>query len=220
MEDIIIIGSSGHAKVVIDIVQQEGKYHIIGLIDRFRKVDEETIGYKILGKEEDLPKLIKMHTIKGILVAIGDNSIRAKVVSSVRETCPNICFVSAIHPHASIATNVSIGEGTVVMAGVSINPCVSIGEFCILNTNSSLDHDSKMANFSSLAPRVVTGGYCDIGEYSAICIGATLIERVHIGKHTVIGAASLVLKSLGAYTIAYGNPVKKIRARKQGDKYI
>ncbi|MEY8214237.1 MAG: hypothetical protein RPR97_07100 [Colwellia sp.] len=106
------------------------------------------------------------------------------------------------------------------MAGVSINSCSSVGNFCILNTNSSLDHDSRMADFSSLAPRVVTGGYCDIGEYSAICIGATLIERVHIGKHTVIGAASLVLKSLGAYTIAYGNPVKKIRARKQGDKYI
>ncbi|MEY8214236.1 MAG: hypothetical protein RPR97_07095 [Colwellia sp.] len=57
MEDIIIIGSSGHAKVVIDVVQQEGKYHIVGLIDRFRKIDEETLGYKVLGKEEDLPEL-------------------------------------------------------------------------------------------------------------------------------------------------------------------
>ena len=81
MDNIVIIGSSGHAKVIIDIVQQQGKYNIVGLLDRFRDVGEKTLGYPVLGKEEDLPELIKAHALKGAIVAIGDNFVRSKVVA-------------------------------------------------------------------------------------------------------------------------------------------
>lgn len=220
MDDIVIIGSSGHAKVVIDIVQQEGKYNIIGLLDRFRSAGEETLGYRVLGREESLAGLAKNHSLKGVLVAVGDNLDRSKVVKRVRRICPDLPFVSSVHPRAAIATDVSIGEGTVIMAGVSVNSSCSIGRFCILNTNSSLDHDSIMEDFSSLAPRATTGGYCRIGSYSAISIGAILNRGVHIGDNTVIGAASLVLEPIDSFMLAYGSPAKVIRKRKPGEKYF
>lgn len=220
MDNAVIIGSSGHAKVIIDIVQQEGKYNLVGLLDRFRDVGEQTLGYSILGKEEDLPVLIKAYALKGAFVAIGDNSMRSQVVARIKEISPSLPFVSAIHPKASIATGVSIGEGAVVMSGVSVNPCCSVGRFCILNTNSSLDHDSILEDFASLAPGATTGGNCQIGRYSAIGIGAVLIHGVHIGDHTVIGAGSLVIKSIEPFVVAYGVPAKTIRKRKQGDKYL
>lgn len=220
MDNIVIIGSSWHAKVVIDIVQKEKRYQIAGLLDRYRKIDERTLGCRILGREEDLPELIRIHSIKGAIVAIGDNFVRSKVAALVRELCPGLPFVSAVHPNASIATEVSIGEGTVIMAGVSINPCTSVGRFCILNTNSSLDHDSVMDDFSSLAPGATTGGNCRIGKYSAISIGAVLIHGVEIGEHAVIGAASLVMTSIESCVVAYGTPAKTVRSRKPGDKYL
>jgi sugar O-acyltransferase (sialic acid O-acetyltransferase NeuD family) len=220
MDNIVIIGSSGHAKVVIDIVQREGRYNIVGLLDSCRTLGEETLGYRVLGKEETLPELIKIHSLKGVIVAIGDNFNRSKVVSHVRAICPELEFVTSVHPKASIATDVLVGEGTVIMAGVSVNPCCSIGRFCILNTNSSLDHDSIMEDFSSLAPHATTGGSCRIGSYSAISIGAVLIHGVHIGNNTVVGAGSLVLKPLDSFIVAYGSPAKVIRKRKAGDKYL
>lgn len=220
MDNIVIIGSSGHAKVIIDIVQQEGKYKIAGLLDRHRKVDEQTLGYRVLGKEEDLPDLVNVHSLKGAIVAIGDNFIRSKVAARIREICPDLPFVRAIHPKASIATDVTIGEGVVIMAGVSINPCSSVGRFCILNTNCSLDHDSTMEDFASLAPGATTGGNCRIGKYSAISIGAVLIHGVHIGEQSVIGAASLVMKPIESFVVAYGTPAKVIRNRRPGDKYL
>lgn len=220
MNNILITGSSGHAKVIIDIVQQEDKYNIIGLLDRFRDVGEQTLGYPILGKEEDLPKLIKSHSLNGAIVAIGDNFVRSKVATRIKELCPDLPFVSAIHPKASIATEVSIGEGTVVMAGVSINPCSSIGRFCILNTNSSLDHDSMMEDFSSLAQGATTGGNCRIGQYSAVCIGAVLVNRIHVGEHTVVSAGSHVTEAIDSFVVAYGTPAKVIRNRKQGEQYL
>jgi sugar O-acyltransferase (sialic acid O-acetyltransferase NeuD family) len=217
---IVIIGSSGHAKVVIDIVEQQGRYRIAGLLDLYRTVGEQTLGYQVLGQEEDLPQLTKIHSIQGCIVAIGDNFIRSKVATRVKEISPHMPFVSAIHPKASLAKDVSIGEGTVIMAGVSVNPCCSIGRLCILNTNSSLDHDSIMEDFSSLAPRATTGGNCRIGGYSAISIGGVLIHGVHIGEHTVVGAGSTVLKHIKSFSVAYGTPAKTIRERKSGDKYL
>ena len=160
------------------------------------------------------------HSLRGAIVAIGDNFIRSKVVDRSREVCPALPFVSAIHPKASIARDVFVGEGTVIMAGVTINPSCSIGQFCILNTNSSLDHDSVIKDFSSIAPRVTTGGYCKIGAFSAISIGAVLIDRIHIGEHTIVGAGSTVLQNLDAFKVAYGTPAKAVRARKPGDKYV
>ena len=220
MDNIVIIGSSGHAKVIIDIVQQEGKFNVAGLLDRFRDVGEKTLGYPVLGKEEDLPELIKAHDLKGAIVAIGDNFVRSKVAARIEEISPDLPFVSAIHPKTSIAMDVSIGEGTVVMAGVSINPCSSVGRFCILNTNSSLDHDSILEDFASLAPGATTGGNCRIGQYSAVSIGAVLIHGIRVGEHTVVGAGSLVMKSIESFVIAYGTPARAIRNRKQGDKYL
>lgn len=220
MDNIVIVGSSGHAKVIIDIVQQEGKFNVVGLLDRSRHVDEKTLGYPVLGKEENLPELMNAHSLKGAIVAIGDNCVRSRVAARIKEICPDLPFVSAIHPKASIATDVSIGEGTVVMAGVSINPCSSIGRFCILNTNSSLDHDSILEDFSSLAPGATTGGNCRIGQYSAVGIGAVVIHGIHVGEHTVIGAGSLVMRSMESFVVAYGSPARVIRHRNQEDKYL
>lgn len=220
MKNIVIIGSSGHAKVVIDIVRRESKFNLVGLLDRFRNIGEETMGSPVLGSEEDLPELIQSYNLEGALVAIGDNFVRSLVVARIREISPELPLVSAIHPQSCIATGVSVGDGTVVMAGVVINSCCSVGRCCILNTQCSLDHDSIMGDFSSLAPGVATGGNCRIGEYSAVSLGAVVGPSVNIGEHTVIGAGSLAIKSIGPFAVAYGVPARAIRNRKKGDKYL
>jgi sugar O-acyltransferase (sialic acid O-acetyltransferase NeuD family) len=220
LENIVIIGSSGHAKVVIDIVQREGLYNIVGLIDSFRAVDETTWGYRVLGGEHDLPALTEQHRITGATVAIGDNFVRATVAARIRDTCPDIELVRAIHPSAVVADSASIGAGSVIMAGAVIAPCSTIGQGCIINTGATLDHDSAMGDFASLAPGAVTGGNCRIGECSAISIGATLIHGLTIGEHSVIGAGSLVMDSIGPLVVAYGVPAKVVRSRGKGGKYL
>lgn len=131
---------------------------------------------------------------------------------------PSVCFGNT--SQSSIATEVTIGAGTVVMAGVSINPCVSIGRFCVLNTHCSLDHDSILADFASLAPGVITGGDCRIGQYAVISIRAVLINGISVGEHAIVGAGSVVMKSVDSCVVAYGVPARVIRTRKPGDKYL
>jgi|AntRauMFilla1563_2_1112583.scaffolds.fasta_scaffold75552_1 sugar O-acyltransferase (sialic acid O-acetyltransferase NeuD family) len=219
MKNIIIIGSSGHSKVVIDIIEIKKEFNIVGLIDRFR-VGEETEGYNVLGKEEDLPELIKKYSIHGVIVAVGDNFVRSKISKYVKEKCPNLEFISAIHPNTSISKNVSIGRGSMIMAGVIINSKSIVGESCILNTASSLGHDCVIKDFASIAPGVRVGGNCKIDELAAISIGAVLVHKINIGQETIIGAGSTVVNDIGPFVVAYGTPAKMIRNRKSGEKYV
>lgn len=220
MKDIVVIGSSGHAKVVIDAVCREGRYQIVGLLDRYRSIGEKTSGHRVLGAEDDLPVIASRLGLQGVLIAIGDNAARATVATHVRAICPQLPFVTAIHPRASVGADVVIAEGTVVMAGAVVNTGASVGRFCILNTNCSLDHDSVLDDYASLAPNVATGGRCRIGKGAAIGMGTVIVQGVTVGEHTVIGAASLVMRDVESLVVAYGTPAKKVRARKYGDRYL
>lgn len=220
MQHIVIVGASGHAKVVVDILERQGEHRIAGLLDRSRPVGERLLGYEILGREADLPQLVEERAISGVIVAIGDNWVRSQVADRIAELCPQIRFVSAVHPRAAIACDVLVGDGTVIMAGVAVNPSCAIGRFCILNTNSSLDHDSVMEDFSSLAPRAVTGGNCRIGAFGAVGIGATLSHGIRVGEQTVIGAGAVVLADVDAERVAYGVPARVVRERRPGDRYL
>ena len=220
MDNIALVGSSGQAKVIIDLVEKEGRYKIVGLIDAARSIGDSTLGYSVLGREIDLPALIVEYGLKGILIAIGDNSVRAIVAATILELCPNLPFVTAVHPSASIGKQTTLGPGTVVMAAAVVNPCCQVGRFCIVNTKASLDHDSVMEDFSSLAPGVTTGANCRIGTYSAVSIGAVLRHGITIGEHSVIGGGSYVTKDVEPFSIAFGTPARKIRDRQQGEKYL
>ena len=217
---VVIVGCSGHARVVVDILEQENRCHIVGLLDSVKPPGTEVLGYQVIGSDEDLPALVAGQICDGIIVAIGDNWVRCRMVARIKQMLPEIRFVTAVHPSAQIAMSSSVGPGTVIMAGVVVNPGCHVGESCILNTGSSLDHDSRMEDFSSLAPHAVTGGGVRIGTCSAIAIGAIVSHSIRIGDNTVIGAGATVLKDVPDRVVAYGSPARVIRPRKPSDAYL
>lgn len=217
---IVVIGASGHAKVIIDIIEREGKYTIIGLIDSYKEKGKKTFGYAILGTEKIIPQLLEEENLYGGILAIGDNYIRQELFYKIKEIQPDFKYINAIHPQAVIGAKVRIGEGIVIMPGVIVNIQSKIDDFCILNTKSTLDHECKMKKFSSLGPGANVGGNVGIGECTAISLGAKVIENITIGKHTVVGAGSLVIRNIGDYKIAFGIPAKEVRTREIGEGYL
>ena len=218
--NIIVIGSSGHAKVVIDSIEKENKYEIIGLLDRFKEVGSSSFGYRIIGKEEDLQNLIKIYNIEGGIIAIWDNFIRYTVYNKIIQIIPQFNFIKVIHPSAQIAKNVVIGKGTVIFANTTISSDATVGDFCIINNNSSLDHGSVMLDYSSLSAGTSIGGNAKIGLFTAVSLGAKVIHGIIIGEHTIIGAGATVIKDIPKYVVAYGTPAKVIRGRIAGEKYL
>lgn len=215
---IIIIGAGGHAKVVIDIIEKQAKHIIVGVLDN--NASGSIMGYPILGPDSLAEELVSKIDNLQFIIAIGDNSTRQKVALLYESTITNIKFGQAIHPSAQIGKEATIGCGAVVMAGAIINPGCTIGSHTIINTKASIDHDSQMQDFSSLAPGTTTGGNCTIKECAAICIGATLKHGITIGQYTVVGAGAVVITDCEPNSTYYGTPSKKIKIRHKNDKYL
>lgn len=219
MDKVIIIGASGHAKVIIEMIELNKKYEVLGFIDTYKTKGDKVLGYDILGKETVLKELAADGYKKGI-ICIGDNWIRSVMRDKIIELVPDFEFITVIHPFAIISPYSHIGKGTVVLASGTVNADARVGDFCIINTNANFGHDSVMEDFSSLAPGVTTGGAVYVGEYSAISIGVTIIQNLSIGKHSVVGAGAVVTSNIDDFVIAYGVPAKAIRSRKKGEGYL
>lgn len=219
-QDVIIIGASGHAKVIIDILERTDGVKITGLIDQNSLKGTDFLGYKILGNDADLPEIMKKYPNSKYIIAIGDNWTRGQVYNFLLTINPKVEFISAIHPSALIGKSCVIENGTVIMPGVIINCFSHIGKQTIINTNSSVDHDCFLSDFSSLAPNVTLGGNVNIGKFTAISIGATIIHGKTLGENCVVGAGSLVLKNFGNNVVLYGFPAQEIRTRKNDEKYL
>lgn len=220
MKNIVIIGASGHGGMLLDCIEKEGRYHVMGFVDSFKVKGTQINGYEVLGSEEDLPRIIDTFNIKGAILAIGNNWTRKNLFRKIHDIAPHLSFVSTIHPSVLVGKGVKIGKGCAILPGVIVNANSTIGDFCILNTNSSLGHDGTMEDFSSMASGVCTGGDLVLGQFSAISLGANIIEKITIGEHSVIGAGSLVIKNVGSYSVVYGLPARFIRSRSVGDPYL
>ncbi|MFL2754511.1 MAG: acetyltransferase [Gammaproteobacteria bacterium] len=218
--NIVIVGTGGHSKVIVDIIQKEQKYEIVGFIDNNLPIGHKILEYQVLGKEEELDTLINKHEIFGGIIAIGDNVIRSKVEKKIKHICKEFNFINCIHPRSNIAFNVIMGKGNVVMAGATINTSSQISNHCIFNTNCSVDHDNRIENFVSIAPNAVTGGNVEVGEYSVIGIGATVKNNVSISYNCIIGANSFINNDTKSNSVYYGTPAKFIRNHELGGEYL
>jgi sugar O-acyltransferase (sialic acid O-acetyltransferase NeuD family) len=218
MKNIVIFGSGGHCKVVMDIIEKANQYRIVGLIDPIKEIGTDVLGYKVLG---DIKSLDQLDTdLHGGIVAVGDNWKRFKTVLDILSTYKKFNFITAVHPTVVIGKNVTIDKGTVVMANAVINSHSMVGSHCIINTKSSIDHDCILSDYVTIAPGATLAGNVQVGEHSVVSLGANVIHNRRIGEHTVIGAGSTVLKDIESNVVAYGTPAITVRNRVPGDKYL
>lgn len=198
-----IIGASGHAKVIIDILQLNGQ-DISGLWDDNLNLLNFN-NFPIQGTIADFKKCSKAKA----LIAIGNNQIRKKIAESL-----NVDFEVARHPSNVCASSVQIIEGTVLMANSTVNADSYIGKHVIVNTNASIDHDCKLADFVHISPQVGLAGNVSVGEGTNIGIGANVIQGINIGKWVTIGAGAVIIRDVPDYAVVVGNPGRIIKYNK------
>lgn len=201
---VIIFGASGHGKVLAEIILKSGD-DVVGFLDDDLSIQNKIVylDKKVLGTINDCNNFKDCFFVIGI----GNNKIR-KLISNKYN---NLKWYTAIHPNAIIATDVKIGEGTVVMPGAIINPGTIIGKHCIINTSTSLDHDNVIEDYVHLSPGAHLAGTVKIGEGTWICAGVTVINNITIEKNNIIGAGAVVIKDIHESDFTYiGIPVKKI----------
>jgi len=212
MKKIIVIGAGGHATSLVETIISSGN-EILYFVDNF-KAKEKLLGYNIE------KKILKVNKKIDIVIGIGDNNKRQEIYLYLLNTISEINFPTIIHPSASVSRFSKIGKGSVILQNAMVGANSHIGNFCILNSSSGLDHDCKMSNFSSLAPSSVTGGNVRIGLRTALGINASILHKTNIGNDVVIGSNSHVNKDIDNNLVVYGTPARIIRKRKNNSKYL
>lgn len=209
VEMVLIYGASGHGKVIIDIMEREGKYKIAGLIDDNPEIRGGNFcTYPVIGGFDVLNGADR-HAHK-LILAVGNNQSRKRLWERVKPLGYEL--VNAIHPSAQMGRDVLLGSGTVIMANVAINPGASIGKNVIINTGATVDHDCIIRDYVHISPGAHLAGNVEVGELSHIGIGASIVSGVRIGKQSVIGAGAVVIENLPDCVKAVGVPAKVIKA--------
>jgi sugar O-acyltransferase (sialic acid O-acetyltransferase NeuD family) len=208
MKDIIILGSGGHAKVVIDILERMNKYRIIGVTSVSLEKGSSFLGYPVLGDDTVLPA----YKEKGInLVAMGlggykNNDGRRNLYFFAKEK--GFQFVNAIHSASVISNSAILGEGVTIFAGVILNTEVKVGNNVIVATGSTVDHETVIEDHVLVSAGVTIGAYVHIKEGALLALGSKIISGIQIGKDSLIAAGAVVVNNLTDNSRVYGIPAK------------
>ena len=180
------------------------KWQSIAFLDD-NEVIKTSMGLEVIGTTADA---FTYKEEADFFVAIGSNATREKIQEKLIELGLNV--VSLIHPSAVIGTDVEVGIGTAVMAGVVINSSSRIGKGCIINTSSSLDHDNVIKNYVHISPGVMAAGSVEIGKGTRLGIGSVVSNNVNICSGCNVGAGAVVVKDITEPGTYVGVPVRKI----------
>lgn len=194
MATINLFGASGHAKVIMDIIEAQGDR--VGYLYDDTPHSNNIHGYEIY-------KANNTEVVGPLIISIGSNTARRLISERYK-----LKYATAIHPEATMSQSAAIGEGSVVMHGAIIQPDVVIGRHCIINSGASIDHECIIEDYVHISPHATLCGNVHIGEGSWIGAGATIIPGIKIGKWCTIGAGSVVIRDIPDGVTAYGNPCK------------
>jgi len=191
MDEIILVGAGGHARSCIDVIEQHGCFTVAGLVENDELINEDVLGYPIVGSDNDLPLLHAKY--KFALVSIGQiesPSSRIGVYRQLKEI--GYILPTIISPKAYVSRHANIGEGTIIMHGVIVNANAVIGKNCILNSRALIEHDAVVGDHCHISTGAIVNGEVKIGKESFIGSGTVTRQSISIGEKSVIGAGLFV----------------------------
>ena len=191
MNKIILIGGGGHCKSVIDVIEQEARFEIAGIIDKPELLGSKILGYPVIGNDFDLESLAKKY--QNALVTVGQIKsalVRIKLYDLAIKA--GFTLPSIVSPNAYISKHSKIGNGTIIMGNVIVNANVSIGDNCIINSKALIEHDCLISSHCHISTNAIINGGVTIGSKSFIGSNVTTKNNITIKENSFIKAGSLV----------------------------
>ena len=195
MKKIILIGGGGHCKSAIDVIEQEGKYKIMGIVDKPALLGTKVLGHPVIGCDLDLHFLVKK--FKYALITVGQIKTalkRAKLFNLVSKI--GFTLASVVSPRAYVSKYSKIGKGTIIMHNAIINANSFIGDNCIINTKALVEHDCSISNHCHISTNATINGGNQIGANSFVSSNVTTRQYIKIPKNSFVKKSGLTKQSV------------------------
>lgn len=208
---VIIIGAGDHARVLLDILLEQGK-KVTGLSDKSVPKGTMIYGAPVIGDDSEVLKYSfdEVELVNGI-GSVGSTALRAGVFRSFKGK--GYGFANVIHPSAVISRRAELREGVQVLAGAVVGPDTVLREDCIVNTNASIDHGCVIGEHCHIAPGCTLSGCVSVGEGTHIGTGSSVIQGIKIGSNVLVGAGSVVIRDIENNARVYGVPARMMDTR-------
>ncbi len=191
-ESILLLGAGGHARSCIDVIEQEGRYTVGGLVGLPQEVGSRVLGYTVLGTDGDLPDLLPRFA--RVLIAVGQiKSPEARMKLHALLEARGSSLPVIVSPRAYVSEHAQVGAGTIVMHGAVVNAGARIGRNCIINSHALVEHDAVVGDHCHIATAAVINGDVSIGAGSFIGSSACLRQGVSVAERCVVGMGQLLL---------------------------
>lgn len=205
MKRMMILGASGHGKVVADCAELCG-WESVSFFDDAWPAKQSNGAWPIVGDTESM--LERLDEFDGCLVAIGNNAVREgklRILSERGATLPVL-----VHPAAVVSRYAEIGAGSVLFAGVVVNVDCRIGMGAIINTGATVDHDCVLGDAVHISPGAHLAGGVVVGDRSWMGIGSSVRQLVRIGCDVRVGAGAVVVADFSDGCTVAGVPARVI----------
>lgn len=204
MNEILLLGGGGHAHACIDVIEGSQGYRIKGVVQSKKDGSDPVLGYPIIGRDEDVPKLLQ--SIPFALVTVGQIKtpiIRMRLYEFLKACGAKLPVI--VSPRAYRSTRALVGEGSILMHASVVNAQARVGANCIVNSMALIEHDVVVGNHCHVATGARLNGGVRIGSGTFIGSGAILKEGVEVGEGSIIGAGVTIIQNVPAGTIIRSN---------------
>ena len=192
---IILIGSGGHARSCIDVIEQQGQYQIAGLIGMPDEVHTQHLGYAVIGTDNDLPELAKAYQFA--LITVGQIQVAEHRIRLYQQAIQlGFQLPIIIAPTAHVSRHTTLGEGSIVMHGAIVNAGVIVGNNCIINTRALIEHDATVEDHCHISTGAILNGDVTVGNGSFIGSGSVIKQGIAIEKSCLVGMGLTVRHNL------------------------
>ena len=197
MASIILIGGGGHCESCIDVIEQQGRYSIAGIVDRPDKIGNKVAGYEIIADDTKIVELADEY--KYFLITFGQINSPVKRIElfkflqKLKTQMPVI-----ISPLAYVSKHTRIGQGTIIHHHAFVNAGAKVGNNCIINTKALVEHNAVVDDNVHISTGAIINGGAKVGEGTFVGSGTIVRESIKIGEKCIIGSGIRVMHSVKA----------------------
>ena len=195
----MLVGAGGHARACIDVIEQEGRFAVAGLVGLPHEVGTRMLGYTVLGTDADVPALLGDYL--SALVTVGQIKTpapRMRLFDLIEQSGGALPVI--VSPRAYVSLHAQLGAGTIVMHGAVVNAGAIVGRNCIINSQALVEHDAVIADHCHIATAAAINSGVRVGSGTFIGSGSSVRQCINIGERCVIGMGQRVLVDCEAGT--------------------